>query len=107
MLTVDNLRTSFYVTERCYMCKRNVETIDHLFFHCDATRLLWNDVLASQHVKWVFLRCMEGVLKHGGEGSTTRVASLYGILFRVTAYGVRGERNIRCFKYTHANNRAD
>lgn len=39
------------------------ETIDHLFLYFDAGRLLWNDVLAFQHMDWMLPRCMEDVLK--------------------------------------------
>ena len=36
-LTIDNLRRrKLFVTEWCYMCKRNAETTDHLLIHCDS-----------------------------------------------------------------------
>lgn len=45
------------------MYRRNRETPGHLFLHCDGARLLWNDILASQHLDWVLPRRMENVLK--------------------------------------------
>lgn len=64
MLTGDNLRRrGLYVTKWRYMCKRDGETIDHLFLHCDGARVLWNDILISQHMDWVLPKPMEDVLR--------------------------------------------
>lgn len=42
------------------------ETIDYLFVFCDAARLLWNEILATQHMDWVMSRRIEDVLKVWG-----------------------------------------
>lgn len=43
------------------MCRRDGKTIDHLFLHCNDARLMWNNILTSQHMDWVLSRCMERV----------------------------------------------
>jgi hypothetical protein len=36
ILTMDNLKKRHViVVDRCYMCKRNGEFVDHLVFHCE------------------------------------------------------------------------
>lgn len=74
----------FYVIEWCYMFRMDGEIIDLLFFHCDVARLLWNDILTSQHMDWVLSRHMEDMLNAWRRK--------YGTLFQVASYGVRGER---------------
>jgi hypothetical protein len=42
ILTVDNLRKrNIIIVDRCCLCKRDVETVDHLLFHCDVASTLW------------------------------------------------------------------
>lgn len=45
------------------MCKRDGETIDHLFIHCDGVHWLWNDILAAQQINWVLPRRIEDVVQ--------------------------------------------
>ena len=42
------------VVNRCYMCKRNEESADHLLLHCEVACALWNAFFQSL---WVFLGC--------------------------------------------------
>lgn len=45
------------------MCRRDGETIDRLFLHCNAAHLLQYDILVSRHMDQVLPRHMEGLLK--------------------------------------------
>jgi hypothetical protein len=37
ILAIDNLRKRYVIViDRCYMCKRNGESVDHLLHHCEA-----------------------------------------------------------------------
>jgi hypothetical protein len=40
ILTIDNLKKHDIVVDRCCMCKRNKESIDHLL-HCKVVGALW------------------------------------------------------------------
>jgi hypothetical protein len=42
ILAIDNLRKHVIVVDRCCMCKRNEESVDHLLLHFDVTGALWN-----------------------------------------------------------------
>lgn len=45
ILTLDNLRKrQIIVINRCCMCKKNEESVDHLLFHCEVAGELWNAV---------------------------------------------------------------
>ena len=62
-LTIDNLRKrKVWILDWCYMYKRNVESVDHLFLHCPFALDLWSMVLALLGVSWVMLRIVLGLL---------------------------------------------
>jgi hypothetical protein len=47
ILTVDNLKKRrVIVIDRCCMCKKNGEFVDHLLLHCDAACILWNAIFS-------------------------------------------------------------
>jgi hypothetical protein len=40
---MDNIRKRHVIViDRCCMCKRNVEFVDHLLLHCEVACALWN-----------------------------------------------------------------
>jgi hypothetical protein len=46
ILTIDNLRKRHVImVDRCCMCKRNGEFVDHLCLHCEVACVLWNGSL--------------------------------------------------------------
>jgi hypothetical protein len=54
MLTLDNLRKRHVIViDRCYMCKMNGETVDHLLLHCEVARVLWNAIFSRFSLSWV------------------------------------------------------
>jgi hypothetical protein len=43
ILTLDNLRKkNMVLVNRCGMCKKEEESIDHLLLHCESAQFLWN-----------------------------------------------------------------
>ena len=38
----------------CYMCKHSGESMDHLLLHCEVVREVWNFLLRSFGLSWVF-----------------------------------------------------
>jgi hypothetical protein len=47
ILTADNLKKrKIIIVDRCYLCKRDGETVDHLLLHCDVASTLWNHVFS-------------------------------------------------------------
>ncbi|RVW30523.1 putative ribonuclease H protein [Vitis vinifera] len=91
VLTLDRLQKRGWVmANRCFLCHKSEETIDHLLIHCEKTREVWMVFLSFFGVSWVFPRSvkenpcrMEGVLcgkeKEGGCGNWDRYAC-FGLL---------------------------
>ena len=46
------------------MCKRNGESVDHLFLHCPFATDLWSMVLGLFGVTWVMLHTVLGYAAH-------------------------------------------
>ena len=62
-LTIDNLRKmKVWILDWCYMCKRNGESVDHLFLHCPFASDLWSIVLGLFGVTWVMPHTVLGLL---------------------------------------------
>jgi hypothetical protein len=54
ILTVDNLRRQgFQLINRCCLCKKDEETINHLLLHCQYAADIWHLVLNRFWVSWV------------------------------------------------------
>jgi hypothetical protein len=50
------------LTGWCCMCKNDDESVDHLFIHCGTAQMLWNLVLRSVGIDWVFPSCVLDLL---------------------------------------------
>jgi hypothetical protein len=54
ILTLDNLRKkNMVLVNRCGMCKKDKESIDHLLLHCESAQLLWNAFFSHFGLAWV------------------------------------------------------
>ena len=54
LLTTDRLkRFGWSIPNRCFLCKNEEETIDHLLLFCEKTRMLWLLILSLFGVQWV------------------------------------------------------
>lgn len=45
---------------RCYMCKMNEETTNHLLLHCPITGVLWQLIFSLFGVVWVMHSTVRG-----------------------------------------------
>jgi hypothetical protein len=63
ILTLDNLRKrNMMVVNRCGMCKKDEESIDHLLLHCDCAQILWNAFFTRFDLAWVMPRGVVNLL---------------------------------------------
>ena len=54
----DNLRResmSNDISNTCYLCRKEMETLDHLFIHCHVASFIWRYFLKACSVSWCFL----------------------------------------------------
>jgi hypothetical protein len=57
VLTLDNLRKRYVImVDRCCMCKRNGESVDHLVLHCNVASALWSTLFTRFGMSWVMAR---------------------------------------------------
>ena len=47
-------RRGMTFANRCFMCKEDVETIDHILIHCKSVKMLWNLFFSIVGISWVF-----------------------------------------------------
>ena len=50
------------MANRCFLCHKSEETIDHLLIHCEKTREVWMVFLSFFGVSWVFPRSVKETL---------------------------------------------
>jgi hypothetical protein len=66
ILTLDNLRKRHVIVINiCYMCKKTVESMNHLFFHYDVIFVLWSTLFNRFGISWVMLRRVIDLLVGG------------------------------------------
>ena len=102
VLTLDNLRRrGFCLAGRCFMCKCDDETVEHLFVHCEVARALWLGVLGYVCVSWVLPRKVEDVLRSWHRKLRDKDSQLlWGLIPSCIFWCVWEERNGRCFQDT-------
>ena len=63
VLTLDQIKKrGRALANRCFLCGKDEETIDHLLLHCPVARLLWDLLLAIFGVYWVFPKSVSKTL---------------------------------------------
>ena len=101
-LTIDNLcKRKVWILDWCYMCKRNGESVDHLFLHCPFASDLWSMVLGLIGVSWVMPHTILGLL-WCWQGSFGHHQNIYiwSIIPHCLLWCLWRERNSRCFEDT-------
>ena len=85
ILTIDNLRKrKIRITDWCYMCKCNGESVDHLLLHCPIASDLWSMILGLFGVCWEMpksvvklIACWQGNFAHHWNGHIWKIIPHY------------------------------
>ena len=81
------------------MCKRNGESLDHLFLHCPFAMDLWSMVLGLFGVTWIMLHTVLGLLGcWQGRVGRHRNGYIWSIIPHCLMWCLWRERNSRCFE---------
>ena len=55
VLTIDNLiKRGFVIINRCALCKKDGESVDHITLHYPFTRKIWDNICSLLNVECVF-----------------------------------------------------
>ena len=108
ILTCDQLkRRGWNLPNRCYLCKQEEETNDHLFLVCIKVRMLWNVIFALFGVHWVLHSSMKGNLL-GWHGSFVgkRREKAWKAAHLCLMWTLWKERNVRAFNDVERSDQA-
>jgi hypothetical protein len=86
------------------MCKKDGESIDHLFLHCEIAKELWNLILTLFGVHWVMPRSVRELVVcwHTGLGRH-RLNGIWKAVPHCLMWYLWRERNLRTFEDTEMN----
>ena len=99
ILTLDNLRKrQVVVINRCFMCKKDGESIDHLLLHCEVAHALWCNIFSQLGLSWITPRSVLDICACWCSSSRTRSAVVWKMMPICIFWSIWRERNNRCFK---------
>jgi hypothetical protein len=104
VLTTDNLcERRLILLDWCCMCKRDGESIDHLFLHCPLARELWDLSFSMFGVDWVMLSSVLGLLTCWPQLSKRATGTIWCMIPHCIMWSLRRERNACNFEGCEKN----
>jgi hypothetical protein len=97
MLTFSNVDASLLV-DRCCMCKRNGESVDHLLLHCDVAYALWSALFTRFGLSWVMPRRVLDLFACWWTSGRPMSAAIWKMVPTCLLWCVWKEINNRCFE---------
>jgi len=94
ILTLDNLKKR-RVIDRCCMCKKNGESVDHLLLHCEVACVLWNAIFSCFSLSWVMPRRVVDFFACWWTGGCSRSAVVWKMVHCCLLWCLWRERNDR------------
>jgi hypothetical protein len=99
ILTMDNLRKkNMVLINRCGMCKKDEESIDHLLIHCECAQFLWNAFFSRFGLAWAMPRRVVNLLQCWWSGGRARSAVVWKMVPLCIMWCLWSERNERFFE---------
>jgi hypothetical protein len=100
ILIVDNLRKrKIIIVDRCYLCKRDGESVDYLLLYYDVASTLWHHVFSRFGMSWVMSRRVIELFACWWKPGRPRSAAVWKIVPVCILWCVWKERNLRCFEH--------
>jgi hypothetical protein len=92
ILTMNNLKKRHViVVDRCCLCKRNGESMDHFLLHCNVASTLWNSLFTRFGMSCVMPR-------RWWNSRRPRIAAIWKTVPICIFWCVWKERNLKCFE---------
>jgi hypothetical protein len=86
------------VVNRCWLCKSDGESVDHLLLHCGAARALWNAFFNRFGLCWVMPCSVKELLASRWSSGRSRSAVVWKMVPLCFMWYIWSERNNRCFE---------
>jgi hypothetical protein len=99
ILTMDNLRKRHVIViDRCCMCKRHGESVDHLLLHCEAASALWSTIFSRFGLSWVMPLRVIDLFASWWTGGRSQSAVVWKMVPSCLMWCLWRERNDRNFE---------
>jgi hypothetical protein len=99
ILTLNNLKKkNMVLVNRCGMCKKDEESIDHLFLHCESAQFLWNAFFSRFGLAWAMPRGVAHLLSSWWSGGRPCNAMVWKMVPLCIMWCLWSERNERFFE---------
>lgn len=100
ILTLDNLqKKGFSLANKCIMCGKENETVDHLLPHCHIVGFIWYSMAERFSLYWVFPRTVrEAMVQWRIMGGSKNEKKLMNFAAQHILWGLWNERNKRVFE---------
>jgi hypothetical protein len=99
ILTMDNLRKRhIIIVDRCCLCKRDGESVDHLLLHCDVASAMWNNIFLRFSMSWVMSRRVIDLFECWWKSRRPRNVAIWKMVPICIFWCVWKEINLRYFK---------
>ena len=92
------------VTEWCYMCKSNGESIEHIFLHCEVARELWAGIFSRAGLSWIMPKSVTELLAcWKRQHHCPQLEATWKMVPLCLLWCIWMERNERCFNNKERN----
>jgi hypothetical protein len=86
------------VVNRCWLCEKEGESVDHLLLHFVAASKLWNTFFIRFGLCWVMPHSVKDLLASWWTGGRMRSTVVWKMVTHYIMWCIWRERNNRCFE---------
>ena len=87
-----------FFINRCCMCKKDGESVNHLLLHCKVAHALWCNIFSQLGLSWVMFSCILDLCACWCSSVRTRSAVVWKIVHICIFWMIWKERINRCFE---------